>query len=128
MRDRDSSAPELLSAGQSREGMFAEVALERDGMSQRLRFGISAEALSVLRVILGSRPFDTMPGLHYRYFYAGQGGRGGDEGVHLLYVRVEQGQDARTLTFDAPRDLVGVLQWFQDLPTLSAAEHLVAPT
>jgi hypothetical protein len=128
MRDRDPLAPELLTAGESGAGAFAEVALRRDGETQRFRFGISEPALAVLRSILATRPFDAMPGVRHRYFYAGQGGRGGEQATHLLYVRVEQGRDVRTLAFEAPRELVGVLHWFRQLPTLAAAAHLVAPT
>jgi hypothetical protein len=67
-----------------------------------------------------------MPGLTYRYFYAGQGGWGTPT-THLLHVRIELDGQVRTMEFDAPADLVGVLGWFRGLPDLEAAAHLRAP-
>jgi hypothetical protein len=68
-----------------------------------------------------------MPGLEYRYFYAGQSGSMTDPVQHRLLIRVEQAANAKTLEFEAPRELVGVLDWFRGLQRLSEAEHLRAP-
>ena len=68
-----------------------------------------------------------MPGLTYRDYYVGQGGRGAPL-THLLFVRVEQGRQARTIEFEAPPDLVGVLDWFRGLPDFEAATDLRAAT
>src|SRR5690242_7539115 len=126
MRDRDPLAPELLSAGREDRGSFGEVALDRGGNRGRFRFAVTPAALPVLQRILASRPFDAMPGVEYRYFYAGQSGSMTPV-QHSLLIRVEQGTNAKTLEFDAPRDLVGVLAWFRGLEQLSEAEHLRAP-
>lgn len=126
MRDRDPHAPEILRVGDEPAGDFAEVELTRGHEIGRFRFGVSTTGKAVVRRILTTRPFDAMPGLKYRYFYAGQGGRGSPP-IHLLYVRVEQGHDARTLEFEAPADLVGVLEWFRGLSDLETAAHLRAP-
>jgi hypothetical protein len=125
MRDPDPLAPEILETGHEPAGDFAEVALARGGDVQRFRFGVSAQGKSVLQRVLATRPFDTMSGLTYRYYYAGQGGRG-DPVTHLLYVRVEQGRQAHTVEFEAPADLVGVLDWFRRLPDFEPAVHLRA--
>jgi hypothetical protein len=121
-------APELLAAGESPAGAFAEIGLEREGERRRFRFGVTEPSLAVCRRVLTTRPFDGMPGVPYRYFYAGQGGRGGNPITHLLYVRIEQGREGSTLEFEAPRELVGVLDWFSRLPAHAAAEHLLART
>jgi len=90
MRDRDPHAPEILRVGNEPAGDFAEVALTRGGEIGRFRFSVSTAGKAVVQRILATRPFDAMPGLTYRYFYAGQGGQGSPV-RHLLYVRVEQG-------------------------------------
>jgi hypothetical protein len=126
MRDLDPLAPEILETGAEPAGAFGEVALARGGETARFRFAVSVEGQAVLRRILNTRPFDAMPGLTYRYYYAAQGGRGVPM-THLLYVRVEQGRQARTIEFEAPADLVGVLDWFRGLPDFEAATALRAP-
>jgi hypothetical protein len=126
MSERDLSDPELLHAGDSPTGPFAEVALQRGGVVDRFRFGISAAGRALVQRVLGTRPFDATTDLPYRYFYAGQGGYGAPI-THLLYVRVEHGRDARTLEFESPADLVAALEWFRQLPSLAAAAHLRAP-
>jgi hypothetical protein len=126
MSDRDTADPELIQAGDSPTGPFAEVALERRGEVARFRFGISAAARALVQRILATRPFDTTPGLPYRYFYAGQGGYGAPI-THLLYVRIERGPDARTIELECPADLVSALEWFRQLPSLAAASHLRTP-
>src|SRR5689334_18579453 len=125
MRDRDPHAPEILRVGNEPAGDFAEVALTRGGEIGRFRFSVSTAGKAVVQRILATRPFDAMPGLTYRYFYAGQGGQGSPV-RHLLYVRVEQGHDVRTLEFEAPVVLVGVLEWFRGLRDLEADVHLRA--
>ena len=125
MRDRDASDPEILLAGDTPTGAFVEVALERGAETGRFRFGVSAAGRALVERVLGTRPFDAMPGLPYRYFYAGQGGHGAPI-THLLYVRIELGRDARTLEFESPPDVVGTREWFRQLPSLAAAAHLRA--
>jgi hypothetical protein len=125
MRDRDPADPEILQAGDTPAGPFVEVAVQRGGETGRFRFGVSAAGRALVQRVLGTRPFDAMPGVPYRYFYAGQGGYGAPI-THLLYVRVELGRDARTIEFESPADVVGALEWFRRLPSLSAAAHLRA--
>ena len=125
MRDRDPAAPEILQAGDTPAGPFVEVALQRDGEAGHFRFGVSAAGRALIQRVLGTRPFDVMAGVPYRYFYAGQGGHGSPI-AHLLYVRVELGRDTRTLKFESPEDVVGALEWFRQLPNLAAAAHLRA--
>jgi hypothetical protein len=124
MSHRDPADPELIRAEHEGTSDFAEVALARSGEAANFRFDLSADGRALLQRVLGTRPFATIPGLVYRYFYAGQGGRGAAPVTHLLYVRIEQGRDARTIEFESPADVVGALEWFRQLPSLAAAAHL----
>jgi len=125
MRDSDPSAPEIVAAGEEPAGHFGEILLRRDGAVGRFRFGVTPPGYAVLQRILGTRPFDAMPGLSHRYVYAGRSAILGDPLRHQVQVRIEVGADARSLSFEAPAELVGALEWFRLLPALAAAEHLV---
>jgi len=126
LNDRDLSDPEIIQAGETPRGAFIEVAVGRGGEVGRFRFASSAAGRALIERILGTQPFDAKVGLPYRYFYAGKGGHGRPV-THLLYVRIERGRDERTIEFESPEDLVTALQWFRQLPSLIAAEHLRAP-
>lgn len=126
MSKRDLADPEVIEAGNSPSGAFLVVALHRSGAEARFRFAISDVGRALVERILGTRPFDATPEAPYRYFYAGRGGVGVPM-THLLYVRIERGQEARTNAFESPADLVDALEWFRQLPSLAAAEHLLAP-
>lgn len=127
LNDRDPSDPEIIQAGETPRGAFVEVAVNRGGEVGRFRFAVSAAGRALVERILGTRPFNAMVDLPYRYFYAGQGGHGAPV-THLLYVRVERGRDARTIEFESPEDLVTALQWFRQIPSLAFAAHLRAPS
>lgn len=126
LNDRDPMDPEIIQAGDTPRGGFVEVAVDRGGEEGRFRFAVSPPGRVLVQRILGTRPFNATATLPYRYFYAGQGGHGAPV-RHLLYVRVEQGRDVRTIEFECPEDLVTALQWFRQLPSLMAAAHLRAP-
>jgi hypothetical protein len=110
MSDRDPLDPQIIKAGETPRGAFVEVAVSREGEIGRFRFRSSAAGR-------------TLP---YRYFFAGHGGRGAPV-THILYVRIERGEEERTIEFDAPEDLVSNLQWFRQIPSLAFAGHLRAP-
>jgi hypothetical protein len=123
LNNRDPMDPEIIQAGDTPRGAFVEVAVDRGGEEGRFRFAISGAARAVIDRMLGTRPFKTTAGSPYRYFYAGKGGYGAPV-THLLYVRIEQGVETRTIELEAPGDLVDALQWFRQLPSLMAAESL----
>ena len=124
--DRDPADPEIIQTGDTTRGAFVEVGVSREGEVGRFRFGISAAGHALVQRVLGTRPFDAMATLPYRYYYAGHGGHGAPV-THLLYVRIERGRDTRTIEFESPEDLVSALQWFRQIPSLTFAEHLRAP-
>ena len=47
--------------------------------------------------------------------------------INLLYVRIENGVEMRTIEMEAPVELVDGLQWFRQLPSLMAAAALRVP-
>ena len=124
---RDPMDPEIIQAGETPRGPFAEVAVDRGGEEGRFRFAISDAACVVIDRMLRTRPFKTPSDLPYRYFYAGKGGYGLPM-IHLLYVRIEHGSETRTIELEAPADLVDALQWFRQLPSLMAAAALRVST
>jgi hypothetical protein len=126
MNDRDPADPEIIEAGETPRGAFVEVAVSREGEVGRFRFAISPAGRAIIQRILGTRPFEAMAALPYRFFYAGHGGYGAPI-THLLYVRVERGGSTRTIEFESPEDLVNALQWFRQIPSLAFAAHLQAP-
>ncbi len=123
---RDPMDPEIIQAGETPRGPYVEVAVDRGGEEGRFRFAVSGAARAVVDRMLGTRPFSTLAGSPYRYFYAGKGGYGLPM-IHLLYVRIEHGAEMRTLEFEAPEELVNALQWFRQLPSLMAAAALRVP-
>ena len=129
-RDRDPMDPEIIQAGDTPRGAFVEVSVDRGGEAARFRCAISAAGRAVIQRILATQPFGATAGLPYRYFYAGQGSKGGGPNTpptHLVYVRVEGERKARTIEFESPEDVVSVLQWFRQIPSLEFAAHLRAP-
>ena len=126
MTKRDPMDPEIIQTGDTPRGAFVEVAVDRGGEEGRFRFAISDVARVVIDRLLQTRPFNTVASHPYRYFYAGKGGYGLPM-INLLYVRIENGTEARTLEFEAPGELVDALQWFRQLPSLMAASPLRVP-
>ena len=118
--------PEIIQTGETPRGAFVEVGVSREGEIGRFRFAISAATRGVVQRVLGTRPFNALVTLPYRYFYAGHGSHGLPV-KHLLYVRIERGRDERTIEFESPEDLVNALQWFRQIPSLAFAAHLRAP-
>ena len=123
---RDPMDPEIIQAGDTPRGAFVEVAVDRGGEEGRFRFAVSGAARAVIDRMLGTRPFKTVAGAPYRYFYAGKGGYGLPL-THLLYVRIEHDVEERTIELEAPAELVDALQWFRQLPSLMAAAALRVP-
>ena len=123
---RDPMDPEIIQTGDTARGPFVEVAIDRGGEEGRFRFAVSAAARTVVDRMLATRPFNTLAGSPYHYYYAGKGGHGWPV-THLLYVRIEHGVEMRTIELDAPLELVDALQWFRQLPSLMMAAALRVP-
>src|ERR1700736_538498 len=123
MRDTHEGMPELLSAVERDGGYFGTVRIALSGDTRDIEFEIPPEEYRALRGILQTRPFDQMPGLHYRYFIAHSIGRAGEH-TATLDIRIEQGGSGRQLPFEIPLALARHLYWFAQLKDFSDASHL----
>ncbi len=68
-----------------------------------------------------------MPGIEYRYFFAGPLGYGrsdNNEAPVKFDVRIEQGNDASKFEFLGPTSLISNLIWFTKLRDLGEAGQL----
>ena len=79
MRDRDENALELIRAFEKDGHFFVVVELG----ARRFQFGVSRPGYLAVRNAMQLRPFDTMPGVTYRYFYGGSS-RYGFEGSNFV--------------------------------------------
>lgn len=115
--------PELLRAFERGEQYFATVRVTLAGDTRDIEFGVLLEEYRSLRRILQTRPFDQLPGISYRYFIVPSIGRRSEHTVRI-YIRIEQGRDARQFPFDVPLSLGRNLYWFVQLKDFAAASHL----
>ena len=124
MRDNHKGMPEVVNAFIDENGLHTGViAIEIDGEIRKFRFGVSLSGYHALKRILQLRPFEIMPGLKHRYFYAGSYRK-----LELpkceVTIRVEQDKDGKEFSVEAPMPLLQNLVWFQGLKDFSEAEHL----
>jgi hypothetical protein len=80
------------------KGMLSILALSKfkfRSKSKQFRFGISSNGYRALRKILQLCPFDTMPGVKQRYFFAGSYGKIPGSSEFRTDVRVEQNREGK---------------------------------
>ena len=123
MRDTHEGMPELLAAFEREGGYFGTVRVTLSDDMRDIEFGVPPEEYRALRHILQTRPFDQMPGLHYRYFIGHSIGRTGEHSA-TIDIRIEQGRSGRQLPFEVPLLLARNLYWFAQLKDFSDASHL----
>jgi hypothetical protein len=75
MRDNHEGMPEIVDAFEKDGQYFGIVGIQVSSESKQFQFGISSNGYRALKKILQLRPFDTMPGVKQRYFFAGSYGR-----------------------------------------------------
>ncbi len=93
MRDNHKGMPEIVDTFVDADGIHnGIVAIEIDSEIKKFRFGVSLASYHALKRILQLRPFDTMPGLKHRYFYAGSC-RKLESANYEVAIRVEQGSN-----------------------------------
>ena len=129
MRDNHEGMPEILDPFKEGEHYFGLIAVEIDGITKKFRFGVSRKGCLTLKNILQLRPFDTMPGLKYRYFLASIAFRIADRKIpefadFEVRIRIEQGNNGKTMTVGSPKDLAQNLIWFNELKDFNEAAHL----
>lgn len=115
--------PEFVDAFERDGGYFGVIAAIEGDKERIFQFGLSLRGYRALKKVLQDRPFDLMPGLRYRYFYAGSSKRAPAE-RYTMSVRIELDRNARQKEFDIPKELHANLLWFKLLRSLAEAEHL----
>jgi hypothetical protein len=125
MRDSHEGLTEIMCAGQRDGQYFGAVRIVKSGEAATFEFGVTESGYYALKRILDSRPFDSMPGVPYRFFFSGSYA-GAEQGTETLtfYVRVEQADTAKNFEFKGPRALLANLLWFQGLASLEPASGL----
>ena len=124
MRDNHEGMPEIIGASEKDGQYFGIISIEKNRHHKNLRFGVSQAGYKALKRVLQLRPFDRMPGLKHRYFYAGSISKTKRSEIYKISIRVEQGKDSKNMDVEAPKDLVANLKWFYELRDLKEAAHL----
>lgn len=119
MRDNHEGMIEFIDAFQKDEHYFVIIELE----SRRFQFGVSVRGYRAVKHVMQLRPFDAMPGLKYRHFYAGSSKRLGTDD-YCMYVRSELGRKGTTNQLGLPKDLHANLLWFMRLENINEAAYL----
>ena len=128
MRDTHEGMPEIIDAFERDGQYFGVIEIEVGGVSKQFQFGVASNGYRALRKILQLRPFDSMPGVKQRYFFAGGYGKSLDSPSYISNVRVEQNRDAKQLEVDLPKELLANLIWFGQIKDFSEAAHLLEAT
>jgi hypothetical protein len=118
MRDNHVGMPEILRTYERDGFYFGAVRIAVAKENAAFEFGVDHAGYLALRKILHTRPFSDIPGIEYRYFFAGPlgyGRRDNNEAPLKFDVRIEQGNDASKLKFLGPTSMVSNLIWFMKL-------------
>lgn len=124
MRDNHDGMPEIVDAFEDDGQYFGVVGVEIGGESRKLRFGVSQAGYRALKRVLQAHPFDSLPGLKHRYYFAEAHWNVEDSSDCGMRVRVEQGRNGKQFDVRAPKDLLANLGWFAELKDFSEAAHL----
>jgi hypothetical protein len=117
--------PEIIDAFEKEGQYFGIIGIKVDGVSKQFQFGVSLNGHRALRKILQLRPFDSMPGVGQRYFFAGSYGKIPGSANFKTDVRVEQNRDGKHLEVSVPKDLLTNLVWFDQIKSFSETAHLL---
>lgn len=130
MRDNHDGMPEIVDAFKEGEEYFGVFAVEIKGTAKKFRFGVTRLGYLTLKKALQICPFDMMPGLQHRYFYAGVSFRVLDVktlelGNCEITIRVEQGRNGKEVSVPAQKELMQNLNWAKEIRDFSEASHLI---
>lgn len=131
MRDNHEEMPEIIDAFKENDQYFGVFAIEINSVRKKFRFGVTREGYLTLKQVLQLRPFDMMPGLKHRYFFAGGTFRVLDKkNLEIndckIAIRVEQGKNGKTISLPSPKELMQNLNWALQLKDHSEARQLQA--
>ncbi len=124
MRDNHEGMPEIIDALEKGDNYLGIVEIEIDSIYKKFQFGVTRNSYLALKRILQIRPFDMMPGIKYRYFFAGSYYKIQDSSDCGMDVRVEQDKAATKKEVIVPKDLLANLIWFSKLKNFDEAAHL----
>ena len=124
MRDNHEGMPEIVDAFEDGGQCFGIVRVEIGGESRKFRFGISQSSYRALKRVLQLHPFDSLPGLKHRYYFAEVYWKLEDSSDCGMKVRVEQGNNGKQVDVRVPKELLANLRWFAELKDFSGAAHL----
>lgn len=116
--------PQIIEAFENEGQYFGVIEIEVDGIYKKFQFGISPGGYRALRKILQLRPFEIMPGVKQRYYFAGSYGKIPGSSDFRTHVRVEQGKDGKQIDVRVPKDLLANLRWFSEIKDFNDAAHL----
>ncbi len=124
MRDNHKGMPEIIDAFDKDGIYFGVIGIEIEDVYKKFQFGVSYKSYLALKRILQLRPFDKMPGLKYRYFFAGAYYKIEDISDVGVYIRVEQGNNGKQIDIRLPKDLLANLVWVSELKSFDEMAHL----
>jgi hypothetical protein len=124
MRDNHEGMPEIVDAFERDGQYFGVVGIALGDTSKQFQFGVSLDGYRALRKIRQLRPFDSMPGLKHRHFFALSYGKIAGSSNYKTDVRVEQGRDGKKIEAHVPKDLLANLVWFSEIKDFDEAAHL----
>ncbi|CAN5413437.1 hypothetical protein BH10ACI1_BH10ACI1_09050 [soil metagenome] len=124
MRDNHKGMPEIIDAFE-KDGIYGGIVeIEIDNIYKKFEFGVSRRSYLLLKCILQIRPFDMMPGIKYRYFFAGSYHKNTDDFDCGMEIGVEQDKNAKNVDVRVPKDLLANLIWCSQLKNFDEAAHL----
>jgi hypothetical protein len=118
MQENSDGMIELIETFQNDPHFFAVLSIPKHGERQSFRIGITERGYTSLVKILQNRPFDTMPGLKYRYFFTGIHGHG------IAGIRTQLGAKLKEFTASIDDDPNANLVWLNSISSLAEAEYL----
>jgi hypothetical protein len=124
MRDNHKGMPEIIDACEKDGIYFGIIKIEIEGIYKKFQFGVSYKGYLALKRILQLRPFDKLPGLKHKYFFAQAYYKITDMSDCGVYIRVEQDKNGKQMDVRVPKDLLANLIWFSELKSFDEAAHL----
>ncbi|MDA0206208.1 MAG: hypothetical protein O3A53_06390 [Acidobacteria bacterium] len=110
--------PELIDAYERQGHFYGTVQLRLNAVAPLVEFGLTPGSYRAMKKILSLRPFDAIPGLSYRFFFAGAARK------DLIRIRVELDRKSKQLEAAVPPELSANLEWLISVDDPKALSHL----
>jgi len=125
MRDNNDGLPEIIKAVKRDDYCFLHLSVTIDCITKSFEIGISKESFRYIIKILSYHPFDTLPGLKYKYYFVPSILKNADNLTCITQFRVVQGKNAKNFEFELTNDLFANLLWFFLLKDFEATKYLI---